>query len=158
LLTVLEMDQRYKAVALPVSGDTFRVPPNVYLIGNPRNRRPPVPRPDFGVFHQGKPVAVLDAKYRDLWEGQLPREMLYQLAVYATTQELGAATILFPTTNGSATEARIAVYDPVFGRQVAQVNLRPVVLPHLEKLLMAKSGAGVLRARREYSLRLSHGN
>jgi 5-methylcytosine-specific restriction protein B len=33
LLTVLEADKRHKAVVLPVSGDPFRVPPNVYLIG-----------------------------------------------------------------------------------------------------------------------------
>ncbi|MBN9519476.1 AAA family ATPase [bacterium] len=33
LLTVLEKDKRGKAVVLPVSGERFRVPPNVYLIG-----------------------------------------------------------------------------------------------------------------------------
>jgi 5-methylcytosine-specific restriction protein B len=33
LLTVLEQDKRGKAVVLPVSGETFRVPPNVYLLG-----------------------------------------------------------------------------------------------------------------------------
>lgn len=33
LLTVLEKDKRGKAVVLPVSGETFRVPQNVFLIG-----------------------------------------------------------------------------------------------------------------------------
>jgi 5-methylcytosine-specific restriction protein B len=33
LLTILERDKRGKAIALPVSGETFRVPANVYLIG-----------------------------------------------------------------------------------------------------------------------------
>src|SRR5262249_4991596 len=33
LLTILEHDKRGKAVVLPVSGETFRVPANVYLIG-----------------------------------------------------------------------------------------------------------------------------
>jgi 5-methylcytosine-specific restriction protein B len=33
LLTVLERDKRGKAVVLPVSGETFRVPQNVFLIG-----------------------------------------------------------------------------------------------------------------------------
>lgn len=33
LLTVLEKDKRGKSIALPVSGQTFRVPPNVFLIG-----------------------------------------------------------------------------------------------------------------------------
>src|SRR2546429_3641863 len=33
LLSVLEKDKRGKAIVLPVSGTTFRVPPNVFLIG-----------------------------------------------------------------------------------------------------------------------------
>jgi 5-methylcytosine-specific restriction protein B len=33
LLTILERDKRGKAIVLPVSGETFRVPANVYLIG-----------------------------------------------------------------------------------------------------------------------------
>jgi 5-methylcytosine-specific restriction protein B len=33
LLTVLEKDKRGNPIMLPVSGDVFRVPPNVYLIG-----------------------------------------------------------------------------------------------------------------------------
>jgi 5-methylcytosine-specific restriction protein B len=33
LLTVLEKDKRGKAIVLPVSGETFRVPSNVFLIG-----------------------------------------------------------------------------------------------------------------------------
>lgn len=33
LLTVLEKDKRGKAILLPVSGEPFRVPPNVFLIG-----------------------------------------------------------------------------------------------------------------------------
>src|SRR5262249_35268057 len=33
LLTILEKDKRGKSILLPVSGDTFRVPPNVFVIG-----------------------------------------------------------------------------------------------------------------------------
>lgn len=33
LLTILEKDKRNKSILLPLSGDSFQVPPNVYLIG-----------------------------------------------------------------------------------------------------------------------------
>jgi 5-methylcytosine-specific restriction enzyme subunit McrC len=118
---------------------------------NPANRRPPVPRPDFVVFRQGRPVALLDAKYRDLWERSLPRDMLYQLAIYATSHEIREATILYPTTTGGAAEARIEVRDPVYGKQIARVNLRPVSLARLEGLVTAGHTAAGQRAGREFA-------
>jgi 5-methylcytosine-specific restriction enzyme subunit McrC len=55
-----------------------------YLPGwNPRPSRTPTHRPDFVVAQGPKTVAILDAKYRDLWENPLPRDMLYQLAIYS---------------------------------------------------------------------------
>lgn len=121
---------------------------------NPRNRRPPVPRPDFVVMKGNDPVAILDAKYRDLWERSLPREMLYQLAIYAASHQQRSATILYPTTDAGAKEARIGVREPVHGRQMAQVNLRPVHLGYLEKLLTYGNSAGAQRQRHEYAERL----
>ena len=35
---------------------------------NPLRKQSPTPRPDYAVMQQGKLVALLDAKYRDLWE------------------------------------------------------------------------------------------
>jgi 5-methylcytosine-specific restriction enzyme subunit McrC len=120
----------------------------------PGTQRAPKLRPDFFVLHGNRPVAVLDAKYRDLSQQKLPREMLYQLAMYAATQPVGVATILYPTTTASATEVRYAVCNPTSGQQVAQVNVRPVPLQELEGLLVAASDAIVVRRRKELARRL----
>lgn len=106
---------------------------------NPQRRRPPTPRPDFVVQRAGQVVAVLDAKYRDLWERPLPREMLYQLALYALSHaECRQAVILYPTLDAAAVEQRIHIHEPLYGAGRAQVVLRPVNLLHLAKLLSSQ--------------------
>ena len=104
-----------------------------YMPGlNPRRRRPPRPRPDFLVSREGKVAALLDAKYRDLWERDLPRDMLYQLAIYALSQPKAAtAAILFPTIIADATAAVIEIRDPVRAGALGYVALRPVALGEL---------------------------
>ena len=124
---------------------------------NPRNQQAPVPRPDFLVSKGTQVLAILDAKYRDLWENPLPREMLYQLAIYATIHECGTATILYPTTHAQATEARIEVRDPLHGGRRALVVLRPVSLDRLEGLVSTKQTAAVLRERRSFARELVFG-
>src|SRR5207253_11100817 len=76
---------------------------------NPLARREPTLRPDFAVLRGGKLLAILDAKYRDLWENSLPREMLYQLALYALGREGGeqTSTILYPAADEDACEQSI---------------------------------------------------
>jgi 5-methylcytosine-specific restriction enzyme subunit McrC len=129
-----------------------------YLPGwNPQRQQAPVPRPDFVVSTGAKVVAILDAKYRDLWENSLPRNMLYQLAIYATIHEGGNATILFPTTHAQATEARIAVRDPLGGKRRALVVLRPVLMERMEVLLAAKPNASILRDRRAFAREMVFG-
>ncbi len=110
------------------------------LANNPRSCSPPKLRPDFLVLRNQRVVAVLDAKYRDLWERNLPREMLYQLALYAMGQDSveRRATILYPTLDGAARQQVILVKDPLRGAAKAQVILRPVNLLQLDAFLSAR--------------------
>ncbi|HET9955563.1 MAG TPA: hypothetical protein VFQ61_13710, partial [Polyangiaceae bacterium] len=109
------------------------------------NRRPPQPRPDFIITGPGfvgssfvgsRQSILLDAKYRDLWQNELPREMLYQLAIYAMSQPRGAtAAILYPTEDSAAREALIDIRDPFDDSVRAHVALRPIVIPSLLELI-----------------------
>lgn len=102
---------------------------------NPCNRLAPTPRPDFAIIKNRKVVTFLDAKYRDLWATRLPREMLYQLAVYALSGKAGnEATILYPALD-SHPEQRIQIREPITGQHLGRVSLRAVNLLHLVKLI-----------------------
>ena len=113
-----------------------------YVAGhNPRHRRSPQPRPDYVIQEGTRTAALLDAKYRDLWEHPLPPEMLYQLAIYALSQAPGAeAVMLYPTLTAEAREARILIRDPVHGGDRAYVVLRPVDLNCLAHLIASPIG------------------
>jgi len=118
---------------------------------------PKPPRPDFAIIDKGNVTAILDAKYRDLWVKLLPREMLYQLVVYAISHPgLRQSSILYPTTDHSAREVRIDVSDPILGRPLGQVCLRPVILQVLEELVNSNTSAA-RRDRLELAIRLSKG-
>jgi len=125
---------------------------------NPQNRRAPAPRPDFVVIDKGKILTILDAKYRDLWEKTLPRDMLYQLAIYALSQGVGAkATILYPSISPEAKEARIAIQDPIFRETRAQVIMRPVDLNRLEELIAPRDGHTSEKDRSDFALAIVFG-
>jgi 5-methylcytosine-specific restriction enzyme subunit McrC len=126
---------------------------------NPRRKRTPTPRPDYVVRRKGRVVAIADAKYRDLWERDLPRDMLYQLSVYALShEECRTATILYPTSASSlALESRISINDSVIGRARAQVCMRPVLLPMLADLVTQPRTAINDRRRRDYARYLVYG-
>jgi 5-methylcytosine-specific restriction enzyme subunit McrC len=125
---------------------------------NPRRQQGSVPRPDFLVAKGMQVLAILDAKYRDLWENPLPRDMLYQLAIYAMIHEGRTSTILYPITQAQATEVRIEVRDPLGGGRQALIALRPVPLDRLEGLVSAKPTAAVLRERRLFAHELVFGS
>jgi 5-methylcytosine-specific restriction enzyme subunit McrC len=81
-------------------------------------------------------ILLLDAKYRDLWENPLPREMLYQLAIYEISGKgNNTSKILYPTMNESAKVQKIDIKSPVTGAKYAQVILQPVPLLNLAELI-----------------------
>jgi 5-methylcytosine-specific restriction enzyme subunit McrC len=126
---------------------------------NPLNRRAPTPRPDFVILKNGQIMAILDAKYRDLWEKSLPREMLYQLCIYAMSQkENRKSTILYPVINDQATEAKIEIRDPLYGSGQAQVILRPLNLLQLNNLISGLQNRQNERDKSDFANFLAFGN
>ena len=125
---------------------------------NPRKRQAPVQKPDFVIRGDHEIKAILDAKYRDLWERPLPREMLYQLALYALGRREGKreAVILYPTLAMSASEQVIQLREPLGGAFQAQVILRPVNLLELARLLRAKE-SGTSKRKVSLAYHLSFG-
>jgi 5-methylcytosine-specific restriction enzyme subunit McrC len=127
---------------------------------NPLGRRPPKLRPDY-VFRRGdRIVGIADAKYRDLWQRELGRDMLYQLSLYALSQaHCRTAAILYPTSDAGAKEARLAIHDPASGRIGGEVHLRPVDLDYIARLISARGNGGKIgRVRAAYARRLAFGD
>lgn len=122
---------------------------------NPRACRAPAPRPDYCVKSNDGKILLLDAKYRDLWQEGLPRDMLYQLSIYALSQKpLGRATILYPTMDSTARHSVVRIFDPSTGSPRAEVVQRPVDLVRLAALLSQRPGAAETKQRQEFALRL----
>lgn len=116
---------------------------------NPNQKAAPTPRPDFALSKRGTILRLLDAKYRDLWDRSLPRDMLYQLSVYALSGVGdGTATILYPALSDTPTLQKIDVRHPLEGRVIAHVELRPINLAKISDLLVEPSGEGIRRYMR----------
>ena len=80
---------------------------------NPRRRKAPAPRPDYALFRGKILKGFLDAKYRDIWEANLPAEWLYQLSVYALASLSELSVLLYASTAEEACDERIEVHQPV---------------------------------------------
>jgi 5-methylcytosine-specific restriction enzyme subunit McrC len=128
-----------------------------YAPGHKPGRQAPTPRPDYVVTRGGQMAAMLDAKYRDIWTNGLPRDMLYQPAIYALSQgNDGSAAILYPTLEPLAKPEVIDISEVFYGGHRGQVIMRPVNLERLEQLVTA-SGVQAERARVNYTRYLVFG-
>jgi len=126
---------------------------------NPQHRKAPKLRPDYVVLQKSNVVAILDAKYRDLWENSLPEHMLYQLAMYALSQSEGMkAVILYPTMHSDAQEAHIRIHDPMYATSRASVVLRPVNLDEMDQLITSKTTMDNMRKQAAFAEWLAFGN
>jgi 5-methylcytosine-specific restriction enzyme subunit McrC len=117
---------------------------------NPKQRRAPAPRPDYALFYDKVLNGFLDAKYRDVWERNLPAEWLYQLSLYALASPCEVSVLLYASMSAEARDERVEVRQPVTwsDKRPASVILRPVSLPYLAELLdpdRARSLAGERR-------------
>lgn len=88
--------------------------PHLYRrIHDPRGGRVPRPRPDVVVKDASQVVGVLDTKYRDLWNTPLPREILYQMSVYALAWSNASVpvpgTVLYPQVGGPRPDVVLAL-------------------------------------------------
>lgn len=133
--------------------------PIMSYVDNPRKRSGPDLKPDYIIKQKGRVVAILDAKYRDLWVEKLPSEMLYQLVMYAIGQDAcNSATILYPTTDPGATEAKIKIHVPAHRQGNVFVMLRPVDLQRLDELVTNRHKKKNERERRRFARWLVFGN
>jgi 5-methylcytosine-specific restriction enzyme subunit McrC len=82
----------------------------------------------------------------------LPREMLYQLAVYALSKTTAPSrsTVLYPTLAANAIDQVILLKDPALGHKRAELGLRPVDLLKMEGLIRPRQGGHLKEAARVF--------
>ncbi|MFM7836488.1 MAG: hypothetical protein ACKPJD_32230, partial [Planctomycetaceae bacterium] len=57
------------------------------------------------------------------------------------------SSILYPTVNPQSKEARIEIREPVSGRHLGQVCLRPVLMQQLEQLVAGNNASATMADR-----------
>jgi 5-methylcytosine-specific restriction enzyme subunit McrC len=113
---VLTQEKLHQLYAVVRSGPTLKAPR---------------PRPDLVIRRKrdGRTVGVFDTKYRDLWATKLPREILYQMSVYALAwSERGGedvpAVVLYPVVGGDRPDMELSLR--VRGAASRRIILRAV--------------------------------
>jgi len=117
---------------------------------NPQHRAAPTPKPDYTVVGAGR-SSFLDAKYRDIWEGNLPAEWLYQLSIYGLASPARVSILLYATMAVDARDQLIEVRQPWSHEAVASVIVRPVSLPRLAELLGPRHSSAASIARQRWA-------
>jgi 5-methylcytosine-specific restriction enzyme subunit McrC len=123
---------------------------------NPKLRRAPAPRPDYALFIDKDLCGFLDAKYRDVWQRNLPAEWLYQLSIYALASPSEVSVLLYASMSADAADERVEVCQPVMwsNKRPASVILRPVPLSHLAELLDPNRARSLTEERRHLAHQL----
>ena len=108
-----------------------------YLPGFAGTKTPPRPRPDYVISRGRKVVAIADAKYRDLWQHDLPGGNAVSVERLCALSQANctSAAILYPSSSPAAREIRLAISDPADGGARGLVCLRPVHIGKLLKLI-----------------------
>ena len=124
---------------------------------NTRRQTVPKPRPDFAVFEAATLTGFLDAKYRDLWEKELPPEWLYQLSIYALASPSRKSVMLYATMSSEAQQEQIDIRSPHHfdSGPLGSVILRPVDLGRLSVLTHPAKANLLVEARRLYASELA---
>ncbi|WP_426043106.1 McrC family protein [Brevundimonas sp. TWP2-3-4b1] len=137
--------------------DERRLSPMFHYATSLPRRSPPVLRPDFTIRSPGNEAgAVVDAKYRDLWERNLPSSMLYQLALYAHGSGDRRSVIVYPSLEPRA-DQEVVMTGPANRSELARIYLRALDLALLRRLLEAPPGAKRERALASLASRLAFG-
>jgi 5-methylcytosine-specific restriction enzyme subunit McrC len=104
---------------------------------NPKRRRAPAPRPDYALFRDKTLEGFVDAKYRDIWDRNLPAEWLYQLSIYALASPARVSVLLYGSMSEAALDERVEVRQPLAwsNNEPASVIVRPVPLSYLAELV-----------------------
>lgn len=110
----------------------------LYRFTEPQKRKPPQPRPDLLLKSGREVLAIADTKYKDLTDGRLPHDILYQLSVYAASMashQPPPALILYPQPIDKAPAKDVTLLLRLGSTGHGRITMRAVDWCHAVKLL-----------------------